>query len=156
MSALILRKGLSFIRSRKGRKGSTIVEFALVFILFLVILMGLMELGRGMWTYATLAHAARQAGRFCMVRGSTSPTNEAAIKVVVDKYCSGLNTSSVTLSCSWKDPDDDTVRANGAAVERGDVVQIQVGYPFQLVTGGLVLGQSTLPLAATTQMVVAN
>ena len=44
---------------RNGRRGATMVEFALFFLLFFVVTVALMELGRGMWTYTTVAHAAR-------------------------------------------------------------------------------------------------
>ena len=46
--------------ARTRRHGATIVEFSLVFLLFVVVLVALMEFGRAMWTYATIAHAARQ------------------------------------------------------------------------------------------------
>ena len=81
MSNRMLRNLLGTARRRsQAQRGSTIVEFSLVFILFIVVLMTLMELGRGMWTYATLAHAARQAGRFCMVRGSASPATDTGAR----------------------------------------------------------------------------
>ena len=157
MSNRMLRNLLRTARRRsQAQRGSTIVEFSLVFILFIVILMALMELGRGMWTYATLAHAARQTGRFCMTRGSTTPATTTEVRSVVDRHCRGLDTPSVTLSTSWKDPEDDTVRASAAAVERGDVVEVQLSYPFQLVTGRLIFAQQSLPMSATTRMIVAN
>lgn len=157
MSNRMLRNLFRTARRRsQAQRGSTIVEFSLVFILFVVILMALTELGRGMWTYATLAHAARQAGRFCMVRGSTSPATTSEVSSIIEKHCSGLDMSSVTWSTSWKDPEDDTVRASAAAVERGDVVEVQLSYPFQLVTGRLILAQQSLPMSATTRMIVAN
>ena len=157
MSNRMLRNLLGRARRRsQAQRGSTIVEFSLVFILFIVVLMSLMELGRGMWTYATLAHAARQAGRFCMVRGSASPATDTEVRSLIEKNCSGLETASVTLSTSWKDPEDGAVRASAAAVERGDVVEVRVGYPFQLLTGRLILAQHSLPMSATTRMVVAN
>ncbi len=54
-------------RSGAGRRGATIVEFALVFVLFFVVLLAIMEVGRGMWVYATIATATRRAGDYCMV-----------------------------------------------------------------------------------------
>ena len=47
---------------RASRRGAAIVEFALVFILFLLIVLGALEMGRAFWTYATLAHATKQGG----------------------------------------------------------------------------------------------
>ncbi len=56
--------------TRTRRHGATIVEFSLVFLVFVVVLVALMEFGRAMWTYATIAHAARQGARYCMVHGT--------------------------------------------------------------------------------------
>ena len=139
-----------------SRRGSTIVEFAFTFILFIVVLMALMELGRGMWTYATLAHAARQAGRYCMVRGSQNPAVASELRSLVEKNCRGLEPSSIQLESKWKDPDDGTVRAGISEVERGDVIELKVKYPFQLMTGNLIVGQQSLTMSAKTQMIVAN
>ena len=67
-----------------------------------------------------------------------------------------LAPKQIELLTKWKDPDDGTLRADAAAVERGDVIEIEVKYPFQLVTGRLILAQQSLPMAAKTRMVVAN
>lgn len=141
---------------RHRRRGATIVEFALTFMLFFVMVLALMELGRGMWTYATIAHASRQAGRYCMIRGSENPTTLTAIREVVEKHCSGLNTSALTISCAWRSPVEDVSTADPADVERGDIVEVRVSYPFHLVAGGLILAGNTIQMGATTRMVVAN
>ena len=38
----------------------------------------------------------------------------------------------------------------------GSTVQIRVSYPFELVTGNLILQQSTLQMQSTTRMIVVN
>ena len=53
---------IQILRRDTRQRGATIVEFSLVFLLFVVILVALMEFGRAMWTYAMIAHATRQAG----------------------------------------------------------------------------------------------
>ena len=64
---------IQILRRDTRQRGATIVEFSLVFLLFVVILVALMEFGRAMWTYAMIAHATRQAGRYCMVHGTEKP-----------------------------------------------------------------------------------
>ena len=49
---------------RVSRRGAAIVEFSLVFILFLLIVVGALEMGRAFWTYATLAHATMTIGAY--------------------------------------------------------------------------------------------
>ena len=47
-----------------SRKGQGIVEFALAFPVFLLIVLGIFEFGRLMFTYATVFTASREAARF--------------------------------------------------------------------------------------------
>lgn len=138
-----------------NRRGATVVEFAFGFMLFVTILLTLTEIGRGMWTYAKINHAARQAGRYCMVRGSVNPTNTTEVRAIVDRQCNGLELSDVTLTTRWN-PNDATPKTDPALVERGDIVEIKVTYPFKLITGGLILSDNSVQMGATTRMVVAN
>ena len=62
------------MKKSNGQSGAAIVEFSLVFMLFLVLSIGLFEMGRAMWIYTTLSHAARQGARFAMVRGTNALT----------------------------------------------------------------------------------
>ena len=51
------------------------MEFALSFILFLLMtVIGVMDLGRGIWAYNLVAHASHEAVRYAMVHGSKSQT----------------------------------------------------------------------------------
>ena len=122
---------------KNSQRGATLVEFALSFMLFILVLFSMVELGRGMWTYAKLNHAARQTGRYCMVRGSANPANPTELRAVVDRHCNGMELSDITVSTLWN-PDDATPNADPALVERGDIVQVRLTYPFKLVTGGWV------------------
>jgi hypothetical protein len=53
-------------RRRRGR-GQALVEFALVIPLFLLLLVGLFDLGRAVFTYNTLTNAAREGARMAIV-----------------------------------------------------------------------------------------
>ena len=128
------------------RRGSVIVEFALVFMLYLVVVLGLMEFGRCMWTYATVAHAARQAARFCMVRGTINPATTTDIENVVKRFAMGLEDSKLTVNTTY-DP---------ATIDRGDIIEVEVGYPFQFVTSPILVYGSTLNLSARTEITIAN
>ena len=134
-------------KNRSRRRGATLVEFAFFFLLFLVLAVGLMELGRGIWTFTTLAHAARQGARYAIAHGSLSPIGEgdSSIEDVVKQNAVGLDPSSITVSTVYSPSNT-----------RGSVVEVRVQYPFQLVTGPLVLANSTLQLGSTTRMIIAN
>ncbi len=150
---------LSMIRpNRKGRnrRGATIVEFAFTFMLFFLIVLTLMEIGRGIWTYTTLAHATRQTARFAQISGTrTGVTTLAELKTIADRWSHGLNPSDLTLYATWNpgEPDETT---NPANAERDDIVEINLVYNFRLISSPIVLTQSTLTMGSTSRMIVSN
>lgn len=145
---------------QRGRRGATIVEFALFFLLFLTVAVGLMELGRGVWTYTTVAHAARAGARYAVVHGSLNPIGQdgTTIAEVVKANAVGLDPAEITVTTKYEKYDQvaGTWLTGSAYNERGNVVEVKVGYPFRLVTGPLVLAQNTLQLSSTSRMVVGN
>ncbi|MDA1312624.1 MAG: TadE/TadG family type IV pilus assembly protein [Acidobacteria bacterium] len=130
------------------------VEFSLFFITFLVLSVGLMELGRGVWTYVTLSHAARAGGRYAIVHGASNPiaVDGTTVTEYVKDNAVGLNDSNLSVVVSY----DTGTPGDAAPNVQGNVVEIRVQYPFQLVSGGLIASQSTIQMASTTRMVVLN
>lgn len=52
---------------RNDSRGQTLVEFALILPIFLLIVLGLFDVGRGVYAYNTIANAARSAARVAIV-----------------------------------------------------------------------------------------
>ena len=130
------------------------IEFSLTVVVFILLLVGLMEIGRAVWTYTTLAHATRRGVRFAMIHGASNPVldqndaniTDAQIADMVKANTIGLDTSKILVSAPVWTPDR----------SRGSVIELTVTYPFELVTGGFIWSQQSLQLASTTRMVVAN
>ena len=142
-------------RGNARRRGNVMVEFSFVFVLFFIVLLTMMELGRGMWVYATIATATRRAGDYCMVRGSRRPPSSASdITAVVLEHTKGLDQSSLTVTTTYN-PDSGSPFTDPAAVSRNDIAQVRVTYPFRLVTGFVVPGNQ-IHMTSTTRVVVAN
>ena len=140
-------------RHKRGRQGgAAIVELALTLILFLVVVFTLLEFGRMMWTYSTLAHLTRQAGRVCAVRGSVNPITHSEVHTLINAQApaNGLIGGEVGVYTYWNDV------ANPAEISRGDFVEVRLTYPFQFLTASLVAPNSSIKLSSTTRMVVAN
>ena len=103
------------------------VEFALFFMLYLTLLLGLLELGRLVWTVATLSYAAREGARYATVHGSGNPDTDdqgqtitaASITSIVKGRAIGLDKQLIEVESVW-DPDD----------LRGSLVRVQVEYSF--------------------------
>lgn len=130
------------------------VEFAFFFILFMMLSLGLMEFGLGVWTYSTITHAARAGARYAIVHGTSNPIADDGLTVtqVVERNAVGVITSNLTVATTY----DNGTPGTAAPNEKGNVVQVQVDYPFQLISGGLVFPGRTLNMRSTARMVIAN
>jgi Flp pilus assembly protein TadG len=66
-------------RRDRHERGQALVEFALVLPVIVVIVLGLLDLGRAVYSYNTLAQSARQAARVAIVNQVTSAVRSQAI-----------------------------------------------------------------------------
>ena len=71
------------IQKMPGARGQAIVEFALVLMVLMVVLVGILEVGRLMFMYAAVNNASREAARYASAIGrDTNPDNG----VTAEKY----------------------------------------------------------------------
>jgi Flp pilus assembly protein TadG len=134
-------------RRANGERGAEMVEFALSFLLFLILVAGIFEGGRLVWTYETLAHAARQGARFAIVHGERNPlSDDTAITAAVKAQAVGLPSADVTVNTVWSDADK----------KGGSLVTVSATYPLSFIASPLVFGSSGLTLTAKSQATVAD
>jgi hypothetical protein len=62
------------MKMREKPRGQAMVEFALVFPVFVLLLVGIFDFGRVIWVNDTLSTAAREAGRYAVVHGGSPST----------------------------------------------------------------------------------
>lgn len=79
---------------RRRERGQGLVEFALVLPVIVFVVLGLLDLGRAIYTYNTLAQAARQAARVAIVNQGESAVKTQAI---ASGATLGLTTSNVDV-----------------------------------------------------------
>jgi Flp pilus assembly protein TadG len=128
------------IRGRDRSHGQSLVEFALVLIPFLLILMGIVDLGRGIYTYNGVAQATRELARATSVHqcngakpctlGTSSET--ANVRGTQNTMVPGLAGASavVTYTCTTITDTTDT----RTPCPSGGFVKVTVSVPFQVVT----------------------
>ncbi|MBI3977862.1 MAG: pilus assembly protein [Chloroflexi bacterium] len=104
----------------RKQHGQAMVEFALVFPVFILMLFGVLDFGRMAFAYNTVAHASRQASRLAMVQ----PSATATIRQTAQSAAIGLDPAQLTVSVTY--PDGTTVS--------GSRVQVSVDYRFYPVT----------------------
>ena len=107
------------------RRGSTMVESALVTTTFIFLLVAIMDFGRLGFTYNSLTYAAHRAARFAATNGSTSaqPATQPTIQSNVQSNLVALDTSSksLTVTVTWPSNNNNP----------GSQVQVVVAYKFQ-------------------------
>jgi len=129
-------------RQLQGSRGNNLVEFALVLPVLLMLLMGILDLGRAFYVYSAISNAAREGAR----RGIITPDDTAAIVTTVQEWAIGL------------DPDQMQITVQLVTAEpQPDRIQVTVTYSFHPVTplvSRLLGGQGYLTLSTSTVMTV--
>jgi Flp pilus assembly protein TadG len=80
--------------ARRGAGGQSLVEFAVIMPVIVLLVVGALDLGRGVFAYNSLANAARQANRTAMV--DQNVTRVAAV-AIASAPSLGLNSSNVSV-----------------------------------------------------------
>lgn len=65
-------------RSRRSSRGQSLVEFAIILPVFLLIVVGILDFGRVVWANSAVTNAAREAARYAIVHGG-SPDNACPV-----------------------------------------------------------------------------
>ncbi len=83
-----------FLSSRKRQHGAAAVEFALVAIVFFMMLIGIVEMGRVLFTWNATAEATRYGARVAVV----CSLNDAAILSRMQRIMPALTSENVSVS----------------------------------------------------------
>lgn len=108
---------LSIPASRKRQRGMAAVEFALVAIVFFMLLIGIVEMGRVLFTWNAAAEATRYGARVAVV----CPKDDPAILGRMQKIMPVLAAENVVVSylpngCSVANCQQVSVRVQGVSV----------------------------------------
>jgi Flp pilus assembly protein TadG len=121
------------MRTRKSaQRGATLIEFALVTLLLMIVLFAGIEFNRMVLVYTALANSARVGVRYAIVHGSdrttttgtdpaSGPSDQTAVITKVKQFASVgmLNTSALIVNVVY--PVDN---------KPGSLVKVQVTYPY--------------------------
>ena len=129
------------LRRRDRRRGQALVEFSLALIPFLLILMGIFDLGRGIYMSNGVSQAAREIARTTAVHlCKTSPctlgnSTETAATIAVQKgLIPGLGSSASSITYSCVTISDVTVVPLSGACASGYYVKVTVSVPYSAIT----------------------
>ena len=132
-----------FWRDPAGELGQSLVEFAMLVPVMLLIIVGIFDVGRAVWQENTLAYSAREGTRYAIVHGSNGPpysgpchpcaTPDPAIASVVRNAAVGV--PNVTVSTDWPDTSGGT-----PCNDRNCRVIVDVSAPFVPLPSQYLLG----------------
>lgn len=114
------------------RIGQTLTEFAISAAVVLLVLIGLMELGRYLFTVNTLRNSVREGVRYAIVH----PRDDEGIRQRVRQSVAGIDSANLNVQVNFNPP----TRASGS------VVTVTATYQFQSVLGFF---QHPITVAAT-------
>ncbi len=130
----------------RGDEGQTLVEFALVLPVLLLLIIGILDFGLGLQNYVALGNAVREAAREASVHGSGASVpwgpaaNDANVTAAVRGRAVGLVSSAIGVTSSWP-------AGNNA---EGSEVVVSASYTFKPVAFQF-LGGISLSLSSTTR-----
>jgi len=117
----------------RGALGQALVEFSLAIIVFLVLVMGVVDLGRGIYMYNAVSQAAREIARVTSVHPGVDPTVKASWST---QMASVVGTQQ-KLVPNLGDPSIQCLAIDGvtpATCVSGNYVQVRIVAPYKAVT----------------------
>lgn len=147
LSSLSSKSILFFARAWRRESGSSMVEFALVAPMVMVLLTGMFCFGIGLNNYMVLTSAVGAGARaLSLTRNQTFPalaaSDPCAYAVqIANQSAAGLNTSAITYSVVWTPSGGSSVSystasCGGIAFGQGDTVQLKAVYALPIAVYG--------------------
>jgi len=149
-----------------SERGQGLVEFALVFPVFVLLLLGIFDLGRAVYAYNTIGDAAREGARVAIVNQiETSPdcvldrpiqdlaNPHWSIKACAIRWGNALDLQDANVTVSYAAPPGITLTCS-PTVSVGCIATVTVTYDWHPITpiiGGLV---GDLAMSSTSQVPV--
>jgi Flp pilus assembly protein TadG len=154
----------SGLRGTAKARGSTLTEFAFVLPLLAMMMFGVIDFGRALYTYHFVSNAAREATRWASVRGGQCtawPQACPAIQADVQNYVAGIappgidpSPQTLAVTAAWMPPPENPASCIGAANNPGCAVQVQVTYNFKFLLP--FLPTSTYAMQSTSEMIISQ
>jgi len=140
------------------RRGQGLIEFSICFFLVVILLFGVIEVGRMILLYSTVANAARTGARYAIVNGydatpaSGPGADPSNITAVVKNFASvyALNPANLTVHATYYTYSSGTPAAP-ACNKPGCWVRVTASYPYDPLTSYVPF---SLTLSSTSEGVI--
>jgi Flp pilus assembly protein TadG len=144
--------------SRHAERGQVLAEFAVVSLAVLMMVFGIIDCGRALYTYHLVSDDARLGSRYAIVRGATacpggSPSPDPLQAYIVGQS-PGIVPSALTVTTTCSSP------ANGCSSSAtpwngaGCVVRVRVNYSFRFLVP--LVSTLVIPMTSSSEMVISQ
>lgn len=123
-------------RRPRAERGQSLIEYALVMPILLLVFLGIADFARVIFSYDTIGNAAREGARY----GTVHATDVTGIEARTRALTSGLDPANLDVSISYPG---------------GNTIRVEVLYRETLLTGPIIEavgGSPELPLRAVSTM----
>jgi hypothetical protein len=133
-------------RRGRGQRGQGLTEFALIFPVFILLLVLVFDFGRAIYAHHTISNAARQAARVAIVDQTEDPIRAMAMAETV-----GLNPDDITVPDPAYGCPIGTAPSPPAVLKIGCEAEVTVDYGYRPLTPivGSIIGP--INMSATTR-----
>jgi Flp pilus assembly protein TadG len=152
-------------------EGQSLIEFSLCVTVLLMLVFGIMDMSRALYTEHFIATAAHQGARYAIVRGatfagtscaSTSTVNCAATQANVVSYVtslvnSGISPSNMTVTARWPGTDGSGAACTNAVRvvnSAGCNINVTVNYSYSFILP--YLPKNALALTSSSSMTISQ
>jgi Flp pilus assembly protein TadG len=161
------------LRHTNSEKGSSIVEFAFIVVVLMMMILGIIDFCRAAYSYHFVSEAAREASRWAAVNGETcagdgscngtAPMNNGpATQTDIQTYVTnltppGIDSTKITTTANWCPKGANcpaTCTTPGPANNPGCTVEVKVSYTFSFIFPLVRTG--TLTLSSTSEMIIVH
>ncbi|HLC02865.1 MAG TPA: TadE/TadG family type IV pilus assembly protein [Anaerolineales bacterium] len=108
---------------RQRQRGQELVEYALALPIFLLLIMSILDLGRGVYCYSAIFNSVREGARY----GIIHPGDGAGIEAVVRAKAVGLDPAALNVFSLQPDADTIQVTATYTFTAVTPIVSVLVG-----------------------------
>ncbi len=124
-----------------NQDGVAAVEFAAGALVLFSLSMGIIDIGRAMFTLNSIEHSSKEGARYAAIHGlqSIAPKNSLEIKNFVENSTTGIDTTAMIVDPQWED---------AVTNAPGTTVTVVVTYPFNFFFASIF---STTPFDLTAQ-----
>ena len=155
--------------SRLAERGATIVEFAIVSTVALMLIFGILDFSRALYSYHQVSEVARQGARYAIVNGGAACGGGTPdpMQAWVNQHATllGDGSLSVTTTCSDSAACEDASSTNCSNANNctatsapydapGCIVSVKVDYSFHFLVP--LVSKLTVPMSSTSTMVISQ